>query len=143
LDWEKLFDRIDRIFLWRKLLNANVSTNMVNALKAMYSQAKATVNCRNTKSTPIISKVGIKQGDPASSILCLFFLNDLLENINSSINGIFSIDDLKLFMLLFADDAAVFANDPVSLKFMLNDNELYCNKWALKLNVNKTKVMIF
>jgi len=116
---------------------------MVNALKAMYSQVKATVNYRNTKSTPIISEVGVKQGDPASSILCLFFLNDLLENKNSSINGIISIDDLKLVMLLFADDAAVFANDPVSLQSMLNDIELYCNKWALKLNVNKTKVMIF
>ena len=39
-------------------------------------------------------------------------------------------------MLLSAEDAAVFADDPVSLQSMLNDIELYYNKWALKLNVN-------
>jgi len=31
-------------------------------------------------------------------------------------------------MLLFADAAAVFAYDPVSLQSLLNDIELYCNK---------------
>jgi len=60
---------------------------------------------------------------------------ELLENTNSNINRII-IDDLKLFMLLSAEDAAVFADDPVSLQSMLNDIELYYNKWALKLNVN-------
>ena len=67
-----MFDILDRIFLWRQLLNANVSTKMVNALKPMYSQVKATVNYRNTKSTSFISKVVVKQGDTASSIQCLF-----------------------------------------------------------------------
>jgi len=60
LDWEKTFDRIDQI-----LLNANVRTQMLNALKAMYTQMTSTLYYRNTKSTPCFSKVGVKQGSPA------------------------------------------------------------------------------
>ncbi|XP_045185370.2 uncharacterized protein LOC123543357 [Mercenaria mercenaria] len=87
--------------------------------------------------------MGVKQGDPASSILCLFFLNDIVNNVNTNIDGILNIDDLQLFLLLFADGAVVFAHDPNSLQSMLNDIEEYSNLWGLRLNVNKTKVMIF
>ena len=41
---------------------------------------------------------------------------------------------MKIFLLLFADDA---------VQSMLNDVEQYCNAWGLKINANKTKVMIF
>jgi len=47
-------------------------------------------------------------------------------------------------MLSFDDhDDAVFANNPVSLQSMLNDIKLYYNKYALKLNIYKTKQMLF
>ena len=143
LDWEKMFDRIDRIYLWQKLLNENVSTKFTNAIRSMYSVVKAIVKYNRTKSDPITSYTGVKQGDPASSILCLFFLNDILNNINSNINGIIDIDDLHVFLMCFADDAVVFTQDPDALQSILNDLEDYCNMWNLKINVDKTKIMIF
>ena len=45
-----------------------------------------------------------------------FFLNDILDNINSDLDGILTIDDVKLFLLLFADDAVVFSQDPKTLQ---------------------------
>ena len=42
-------------------------------------------------------------------------------------------------MLFFADDAAVFTQEPKSLQLI----EQYCNMSKLNLNVNKTKIMIF
>ena len=44
---------------------------------------------------------------------------------------------------MFADDGIVFSENPESLQSMLDDIERYCNEWKLKLNVNKTKIMIF
>ena len=82
-------------------------------------------------------------GDPSSGLLCLLFLNDILEHINSDVDGIMTLDDVKIFLLLFADDAALFAQNPRSLQLMLCDIETYCVEWGLKLNVNKTKCMIF
>jgi len=46
-------------------------------------------------------------------------------------------------MLLFADDAAVFAYSPESLQNILKQSQDYCIIWGLKLNTNKTKIMIF
>lgn len=109
----------------------------------MYGIVKSFVKYKNMHSDLINSKIGVKQGDPASSILCLFFLNDILNNINRNIPGIVNIDDIQVFLLLFADDAVVFTHDPNSLQSILNDIEHYCNMWNLKLNVSKTKVMIF
>ena len=77
LDWEKLFDRIDRVYLWHKLLMENISTKFANAIKSMYSVVKSFVRYKFTDSNLINSNNGVKQGDPARSILCLFFLNDI------------------------------------------------------------------
>ena len=46
-------------------------------------------------------------------------------------------------MLLYADDAVVFAKSPEALQSILNDLELYCATWGLNINISKTKVMIF
>ena len=105
-----MFDRIDRVLLRRKLLSSNISTQFVKSLQAMYSVVKSYIRYKNDRSPPINSNIGVKQGDPASSILCLFFLNEILNNINSNLNGILEVDDLKIVLLLFADDAVVFAN---------------------------------
>ena len=128
LDWEKMFDKIDRFTLWRKLLNNNISTKIILALKSMYNTVKSSIRYQNLKSDSIHSFVGVKQGDPASSLLCLFYLNDLLDDVNSKLDGIINIDGINIFLLLFADDAALFAHDPVSLQSPLNDIETYSNK---------------
>ena len=50
---------------------------------------------------------------------------------------------LKLFLLLYADDILLFANDKENLQLSLNILENYCKMWKLKVNTKKTKVMVF
>lgn len=71
------------------------------------------------------------------------FVNDIVTSINTNINGIFSVDEMKLFLILFADDQVLFTTSPTSLQSMLNDIEAYCTLWGLKINISKTKVLIF
>ena len=73
----------------------------------------------------------------------MLFINDIVQNINSDLNNIFTIDECQLFMLLYADDAVVFAKSPETLQSILNYLELYCTTWGLNINISKTKVMIF
>ena len=75
-------------------------------------------------------------------MLCSFFLNDILQHINRDIDDILTVDEMQLLLLLFADDALVFTHDPKSLQSILKDIAKYCNKYNLKINVNKTKIMI-
>ena len=73
----------------------------------------------------------------------MLFVNDMIDCIKSNINYIFTIDELKPFIILFADDQVVFAKSAHALQLLLNDIENYCRTWGIKINTNKTKVMIF
>ena len=73
LESEKMYDKISRTLLWKKLLDSNFSNKFVTAMKSMYNVVKASVRYNSLKSGPILLKVGVKQGDPCSSILCLFY----------------------------------------------------------------------
>ena len=40
----------------------------------------------------------------------MMFINELIDNINSDLGNVFTIDErFALFMILYADDAVVFA----------------------------------
>jgi len=61
-----------------------------------------------------------------------YFVNDILTIFNANIEGLFTQDDLKVFILLFADDAVLFAHTPEALQSLLNDLQYYCTTWKLK-----------
>ena len=143
IGYEKAFDKINRSFLWQKLLVENVSSKFVSALRSMYNVVKSFVRYRSSVSSFFNSYNGLKQGDPSSPLLFMLFINDIVQNINVELDKIFTIDELQLFLMLYADDAVVFAKSPEVLQSILADIESYCNIWGLKINTAKTKAMIF
>ena len=56
----------------------------------------------------------------------MLFINDVIRNVNSDFNNIFNIDELQIFMLLYAKDAVVFARSLEVLESIQNDIESYC-----------------
>ena len=143
IDYEKCFDKIDRSYLWQKLLRENLSCKFIKAIKSMYASVKLCIKYNNTFSQFFDSHIGLKQGDPSSPILFMLFVNDMIDSINSNLNGIFTTNEIKLFLILFADDQVVFAKSPQALQSLLSDIENYCTAWGIKININKTKAMIF
>lgn len=143
IDYEKCFDKIDRSHLWKKLLSENVSCKFVKAIRSMYTTVKLCIKYKSSFSQYFSSHIGLKQGDPSSPLLFMLFVNDILDNINANLGDIFTVDELKLFLILFADDQVLFAKSPQTLQSLLTDVENYCTTWGLKINVSKTKAMIF
>ena len=103
IDNEKCFDKIDRSYLLQKLLQENISCKFVKAIKSMYASVKLCIKYNNTFSQFFNSHIGLKQGDPSSPILFMLFVNDMIDSINSNFNGIFTTNENKLFLILFAD----------------------------------------
>ena len=87
--------------------------------------------------------MGVKQGEPLSSLLFIFFINDMSATLeNNGIDSI-SIDELQIFLLLFADDTALFSSSQEGLQILLNKLPVYCNTWGIHMNVDKTVAMTF
>ena len=69
--------------------------------QSMYDAVKACIRYNLTHSNFLNSYIGLKQGDPTSPLLFMFFINDLIENINADLENIFNLDELRLFMILY------------------------------------------
>ena len=76
-------------------------------------------------------------------MLFMMFINDINQCTNDDLEEAFTVEDVKLFLLLYADGQVIFAKSPETLQAMLLDIEYYCNAWGLKINTAKTKTMIF
>jgi len=48
----------------------------------------------------------------------------------------------KFIVLLYADDTVVMTDNDNDLLNSLNNSAEYCKTWKLKINVNKTKIVI-
>jgi len=58
---------------------------IIIAIKAMYSKVKAAVRF-NLKTSPFFcSNIGVKQGEPSSTLLFLYFVNDIVNQFDSNI----------------------------------------------------------
>ena len=152
VDYSKAFDFIDRAYLWQKLINLNINGKMFNVIRNMYENAKSHVSANNILSDPFPCQVGVRQGENLSPLLFAMFLNDFKAFLKLKYNGLKHVSAsilnelniyLKIFCLLYADDTIILAESPSQLLKALDALNFYCNKWELKVNVDKTKVMIF
>ena len=50
---------------------------------------------------------------------------------------------LKLVILLYADDTAIFSDNETDFRHALGSFKTYCDTWKLNINVTKTKIIIF
>lgn len=48
-----------------------------------------------------------------------------------------------MFLLMYADDIVPFADTPEKLQFLLNSLHEYTERWGLKVNTSKTKIVVF
>ena len=81
------------------------------------------------------------QGEITSPILFSSFVNDIELSLQYNINAGLSLEELCIYLLLFADDAVLMYEE--GLQMSLIQLEEYCLKWNLYVNVEKTEIMIF
>ena len=76
-------------------------------------------------------------------ILEHYFNSEHVPGIDCEINYEKIYVFLKIFVLLYADDTVIFGEDETHLQHALNVFGTYCKTWKLKVNVSKTKIVIF
>ena len=145
IDYEKAFDTVIHEALWIKIVNSGLSCKMINIIKAIYHNVKSCIknSCDMSYSDLFDVTIGVKQGEPLSPLLFILFINDIKESVDFEHLTQKDLYLLSVFILLFADDIALFTTSPDSLQKQLDAIHTYSCKWGLKINVNKTKICIF
>ena len=151
VDFKQAFDNVWRDGLWYKLSSYGINGKCLNLIKNMYSNIKSRITTPEGTSAFFPCCKGVRQGENLSPILFSLFLNDLEHYLmTNSANGLVCEANtqnthsfIKLFILLFADDTVLFADNKDDLQNMLNIFEQYCDNWKLTVNVSKTKILIF
>ena len=138
LDVEKAFDNVWHNGLRYKIFQLDLPTKMTRWLSDFLVGRLIQVNVNNFFSNQINPKAGVPQGSVLSPLLFLIYVNDLPaphHNQNS--------------LSQFADDTAQWAfslNVRFAAKLLQQDLlklAMWCAKWRIKLNPEKTKVIIF
>ena len=91
IDYEKAFDRVERAFLWQKLLDSGVDGRILTVIKDMYRKAKSCVKTGNVCSYHFYCYSGVRQGENLSPVLFAIYLNDLQEYMAERSEGLSSL----------------------------------------------------
>ena len=143
IDLKRAFDSVYRKGLWFKLINSGINGKLFDLIRSIYHEVKSCVKNMNTLSDFFKSEVGLLQGEVLSPFLFSLFLNDLELYLQQDQNAGLTLEQLSIYLLLFADDAVLFSDTIEGLQSSLNNLESYCNKWILEVNVDKTKIVVF
>ena len=73
----------------------------------------------------------------------IIFINDIVNGIASDNISTFTLNQIQIFKLLFADDTVLFAESPDDVQILLDGLKAYCDKWNISVNTEKTKVVVF
>ena len=138
LDVEKAFDSVWHDGLKYKLAHYNLPNKMIRILASFLDNRKIQVKIKDTMSESVNLKAGTPQGSVLSPLLFILYVNDLPVHPAH-----------KVEVSQFADDLGLWtsAKNKKTLELRLNaameDLELWCSMWRIKLNAKKTQLVVF
>ena len=139
VDAKKAFDNANRDMLWHKLLQIGIKGTFLDAMKSLYDATQGAVKLGHYMTDIFPVKYGVKQWCKMSPTLYSVYINDLADDIRALIAGV-ELDELNIFILLYADDVALIAPDEQTLQKMLDCINSWYLKWRMTINKDKTKI---
>ncbi len=144
VDLKGAYDSINHGKLWSHLESIKVSTNFLLLLKKIYEKSKVRIVTDEGVTDWVSVVIGLLQGDPLSPPLFNMFTNDIEDFFRrKGHRGIKIAENKDVFIIAYADDIVILSNSSIDLKDKLLTLEEYCREKELKININKTKIMIF
>lgn len=138
VDFKAAFDGVIRSSLFYKLYQMGISSKFLSGIRALYEGTMNAVWCNNKLSPWFQSSSGLRQGCILSPLLFSLFINDM----HTFLGGGVEIEDIKVNILLYADDIVIISESPHQLQRMINRLFDYCKTWQLEVNLSKSQIMI-
>lgn len=96
---------IDRHALWYKLIKAGIVGKIQKIIRSMYDNVKFCEKHFGKLSDVFNSEFDLFQGEVSSPMLLSLFINDIEVQLEANTNAGITLDQISIFLLLFADDA--------------------------------------
>ena len=142
IDYAKAFDCVDHKKLWKILKEMRLSGHLTCLLRNLYAGQEATVRTR--QGTTDWFQIGKGVHQECISSLCLFnlYAEYIMRNagLEEAQDGI-KISGRNINNLRYADDTTLMAENEEELKSLLMKVKEESDKFGLKLNIQKTKIM--
>ena len=140
IDFEKAYDSVWHKALILKLLRHGIADRFTNIMQNIYSCSQSCVKLGGTLGPEFVCSKGVRQGDVLSPSLFNIFVNDIPDVIKET-NNTPCLGDQPIGCLLYADDLVIMSHELEDLQKKLFDLQDYCNRWHLKVNTKKTKII--
>jgi len=85
----------------------------------------------------------VKQGYPLNPLLFRLYLDALKGRLNNKKCNALALTDLHIRLLLFVNDFTLMSESEVELQQQLDSLQQFYVKHGLRVNMKKTKVMVF
>ncbi|CAG9134602.1 unnamed protein product [Plutella xylostella] len=142
VDLEKAYDRVRRNDLWETLSVYGVDGHLTRALRSLYRESSACVRINGAYTDWFGIHRGVRQGCVASPWLFNLFMDSCLKDMKDDERGL-RIGELLLKCLMYADDQVILASSVERLQQQVTLMHESFKRKGMKVNVNKTKVMVF
>ncbi|VVC42424.1 Reverse transcriptase domain [Cinara cedri] len=140
VDLKKAFDKIDRKLLFNTLREAGINWKDRHLILNLYKGQTTEIDVNGSKRQAKIRQ-GVRQGCPLSPYLFNLFIELVIDEMKEHTTGI-SINGKQFHYIRFADDIALLADSVGEMSLMLHILETSLDKFKLKINSKKTKVMV-
>ena len=125
------------------MFHLGIQGKILTIIRDMYKKVKSCVRNHNEYSDFFEYAVGLRQGEIMSPMLFSLSIEYLELSLQENTSSGIEVDDAIIILLLFADDMVILAKSPEELQSHLNLLYEYCQSWGLKVNTEKTKIMVF
>ena len=142
IDYRKAFDKVSYNKPWQIMRNIGFPQHLLKLLQVLYQGQRAAVRTGYGLKEWFSIEQGVRQGCILSPFLFNIYSESIMREALKGFEGSIKLRGRTVTTLRYADDVALLAGSANELQELLNRTQVASRERGLKLNVEKTKVML-
>ena len=142
IDFKKAYDTVNRDSLIKRLKEMGINGIFLRNIASMYMKTEYSIKLKSDYLKAIRSNLGLKQGDPLSSMLFNIYIDDV-DDIFDDMCSPIELQKEKINHFLYADDLSVISTSSDGLQRCLDKINDYAKAKNLTISTEKSKTMVF
>jgi len=147
VDFKKAYDMVHQGALWRVLERMGVPSKLVSLLRDWAAKRRTSIKINGVQTQEYPMEKGVPQGDPLSCLLFSLFIESLSRYLKSrpDLIGVSAFaGQIKLLLLLYADDLVILASSSEELQRALSYVKAWSDAWRMPISsgAGKTEAML-